>query len=162
MFTGSGMPMRFADLDGSFINVYQVATQLTDESNQEYPLHVNALLDSALGTQGYYGVFCANMHTDFTTPSGDPGQQGSDRIIASALARQIPVVSAKQMLDWIDGRNNSYFSNIIYGNNQLGFTLTADSKARNMKAMLPVNTGLAAFQSITRDGARSNIYYGNH
>ena len=25
MFTGSGMPMRFADLDGSMIDVYQAA-----------------------------------------------------------------------------------------------------------------------------------------
>ena len=34
MFTGSGMPMRFADLDGSMIDVYQAATQMTDESGQ--------------------------------------------------------------------------------------------------------------------------------
>ena len=37
MFTGSGMPMRFADLDGSMIDVYQAATQMTDESGQSYP-----------------------------------------------------------------------------------------------------------------------------
>ena len=34
MFTGSGMPMRFADLDGSMIDVYQATTQMTDESGQ--------------------------------------------------------------------------------------------------------------------------------
>ncbi len=32
MFTGSGIPMRFADLDGSLIDVYQATTQITDES----------------------------------------------------------------------------------------------------------------------------------
>ena len=37
MFTGSGMPMRFADLDGSMIDVYQAATQMTDESGQTVP-----------------------------------------------------------------------------------------------------------------------------
>ena len=34
MFTGSGMPMRFADTDGSLIDAYQVPTQMTDESGQ--------------------------------------------------------------------------------------------------------------------------------
>ncbi len=37
--TGSGMPMRFADLDGTMIDVYQAATQMTDESGQTYPVH---------------------------------------------------------------------------------------------------------------------------
>ena len=56
--------MRFADLDGDMIDVYQAATQMTDESGQAYPVTVNTLLDRALGPQGYYGVFTANMHTD--------------------------------------------------------------------------------------------------
>ncbi|MEI9808799.1 MAG: hypothetical protein WDO16_13570 [Bacteroidota bacterium] len=36
MFTGSGMPMRFADLDGTMINCYQSPTQMTDESEIGY------------------------------------------------------------------------------------------------------------------------------
>ena len=39
LFTGSGMPMRFADPDGSAIDVYQAATQMTDESGQTLPGH---------------------------------------------------------------------------------------------------------------------------
>ncbi len=35
--TGSGMPMRFADTDGTMIDIYQAATQMTDESGQTYP-----------------------------------------------------------------------------------------------------------------------------
>ena len=62
--TGSGMPMRFADLDGTLIDVYQAAHSMTDESDQTYPSTVNALLDKAVGAEGYYGVFTANMHTD--------------------------------------------------------------------------------------------------
>ena len=64
MFTGSGMPMRFADRNGSLINVYQATTQMTDESGQTYPGTIDSLLDNALGPKGYYGVFTANMHTD--------------------------------------------------------------------------------------------------
>ncbi len=32
------MPMRFADLDGTLIDVYKAPTHMTDESGQTYPL----------------------------------------------------------------------------------------------------------------------------
>ena len=73
MFTGSGFPMRFADANGSLIDVYQAATQLTDESEIDIRPHIKALLDGALGSDGYYGVFTANMHTD------DDDNPGADR-----------------------------------------------------------------------------------
>ena len=50
--TGSGMPMRFADTDGPMIDIYQAATQMTDESDQTYPFTPNTLLDNALGANG--------------------------------------------------------------------------------------------------------------
>ena len=111
MFTGSGFPMRFADTDGSLIDVYQATTQLTDESacdSEDWayvPGHIDALLDRALGPEGYYGVFTTNMHTD--SPTAPPGR-GRDRDRGGAGAG-VPVVSAEQMLDWLDGRNGSSF-----------------------------------------------------
>lgn len=56
--------MRFSDLDGGMIDVYQAPTQMTDESGQSYPLTINALLDKAIGAQGYYGAFVTNLHHD--------------------------------------------------------------------------------------------------
>ena len=64
MFTGSGFPMRFADRNGSMIDVYQATTQLTDESGQTSRRTSTRCSTSALGPEGYYGVFTANMHTD--------------------------------------------------------------------------------------------------
>lgn len=39
IFTGSGMPMRFADLDGKMIDVYQATTQIdgADEIRCRHP-----------------------------------------------------------------------------------------------------------------------------
>ena len=34
LMTGSGFPQRFADLDGTMIDVYQAMTQVTDEANE--------------------------------------------------------------------------------------------------------------------------------
>ena len=50
LFTGSGMPMRFADIDGSLIDIYQAVTQMTDESGQSFPFTIDTLLDRAVGS----------------------------------------------------------------------------------------------------------------
>lgn len=151
MFTGSGNPMRFARLDGTMIDVYQVVTQMQDEGQYPpvtpYPAFCDALLDKAIGPEGYYGVFCANMHFD------RPDHPGANAITASAQARGIPVVSARQMLEWLDGRNGSSFNDIAWSGNTLTFGITAGAGARNLRGMLPVNSGNGELLAITRDGA---------
>ena len=83
LFTGSAMPMRFADVDGTTIDVYQATTQMTDESGQTLSVHrPTRCFDRALGPLGYYGVFTANMHTDL------PTEQPSDAAVNSAIARR--------------------------------------------------------------------------
>ncbi len=147
MFTGSGMPMRFADTDGSVIDVYQAATQMTDESEIDIAAHIAALLNGALGPQGYYGVFTANMHTD--TPQHD----GADAIVAAAKARGVPVVSARQMLAWLDGRNGSSFAGLGFTGYRLTFSVQRASGANGLEAMLPVDGPTGALSGVTRDGA---------
>ncbi len=146
MFTGSGQPMRFADLDGTILDNYQVTTQMPDESGISFPGFINSLLDSAIGTPGYYGVFCANMHTDANTSAG------SDAIIASAQARQIPVISAKQMLTWLDARNASSFGNITWTGNNLSFTTIIAADANKIQGMVPVNSNAGQLNSLTLNG----------
>ncbi len=121
-FTGSGMPMRFADLDGTIIDVYQAATQMTDESLQSYPATSNILLDRALGAEGYYGAFTTNMHTDRAIDD-------AVAIVGSAQARGVPVVTARQMLEWLDGRNTSSFGSISWSNDTLSFTIAVGQGA---------------------------------
>jgi hypothetical protein len=151
MFTGSGMPMRFADLDGTMIDCYQLTTQMTDESEIGISNFCDALLDKALGPEGYYGTFNANMHTDTGA-----NHVGSNAIIASALARGVPVISAKQLLTWLDGRNNSSFSNIQWSGNVLNFTITAASGSDNLRGMVPFSSGTATLTQITRAGSPVN------
>ena len=146
MFTGSGIPMRFADTDGSLIDNYQLVTQMTDESGIDISAFCNQLLDKATGAEGYYGVFCANMHTDTAN------HKGSNAIIASAQARQVPVISAKQLLTWLDERNNSFFNKIRWSNNQLSFKIIVRSGAKNLRAMLPLYTETGQLASITMNG----------
>ena len=146
MFTGSGMPMRFTDRNGNLIDEYQATTQMTDESGQSYPLTIDALLDNAVGPQGFYGVFTANMHNDSVQ------SDGADAIVASAQARGVPVVSAQQMLTWLDGRNTSSFGSLSWSGNTLSFSITQGTGARNLQAMLPTTGPTGTLSSITMSG----------
>jgi chitodextrinase len=129
--TGSGMPMRFADPTGTMLDIYQAATQMTDESDQTYPFTPNTLLDNALGPLGYYGAFTANMHTDAATIPQN------DALMASAQARGVPIVSGKQLLTWIDGRNASSYGDVAWSANTLTFKVLAGAGATGLTGMLP-------------------------
>jgi hypothetical protein len=143
------MPMRFADTNGTIINVYQAATQMTDESNQTYPFNVDTLLDKALGAEGYYGVFTANMHTDAVVSAG------SDAIINSARTRSVPVVTSRQMLDWLDGRNASSFGSVTWDGNgkALTFTIAIGAGANGLQAMASVTVPAGTLTGITLNGS---------
>ena len=146
--TGSGMPMRFTDKTGSFIDVYQAATQMTDESDQSYPFTPNALLDNAIGPLGYYGAFTANMHTDYATTFD------SDQLLASATAYGVPVVSARQMLAWLNGRNGSSYSGVSWADNRLSFTVNVGSGANGLTGMVPtLGPAGSTLTGLTRGGS---------
>jgi hypothetical protein len=151
-WTGSGFPMRFADVDGTTIDVYQAASQMVDETTGDRDEDIlgaqwiEALLNRALGPEGYYGVVTANMHTDF-----DP-HEGSDAIVASALAHDVPVITAKQLLDWVDGRNASSFGGVSWNGNTLGFTVAVGAGATGLQAMLPMQSSGRTLTAISRGG----------
>ena len=146
MFTGSGMPMRYADRNGNLFDVYQATTQIPDEDTWTYPAVIDTLLDNALGPLGYYGVFTANMHTDYPTSAG------SDAIVASAQARGVPIVSSLQMLTWLDGRNTSSFGSLAWTGSSLSFNIVTGTGARNLQAMVPVNAATGSLSAISRGG----------
>ena len=151
MYTGSGLPMRFADLDGTLIDVFQATTQMTDESGQSYPHTIDALLDKAVGPEGYYGAFTANMHSDNGPPWN--GSIAAPQIVASAQARGVPVVSGRQMLTWLDGRGEAAFGDLAWNRSSLSFSVSRPAEARNLEGMLPTITGFGELTALRRDGA---------
>jgi len=148
LFTGSGLPMRYADRNGNTINIYQAPTQFPDETTTfVWPDNANTIMDNALGSQGFYAVITLNLHTDTAI------DYYSNDIVASAQSRGIPVVSALQMLTWLDGRNNSTFRGISWSANTLSFTVGAASGARNLQVMVPATTPSGNLASLTLAGA---------
>jgi hypothetical protein len=148
LMTGSGFPQRFADLDGSMIDVYQATTQVTDEAEDimRTTAQMHTLLDNALGAKGYYGVLNAILHTD----NGDHKQLND--MVSEAVERGVPVVSSAQVLEWLDGRNGSSFSGIAHSAGRLTFSVVTNSKARGLEAMLPARSARGPLSRLTRNG----------
>lgn len=145
--TGSGMPMRFAMIDGAMVDVYQAVSHMTDQSFQSFPYTVNYLLDRAIGPEGYYGAFTTNFHVDGVI------SVESDAVVSSALARGVPVVSAKQMLTWLDARNGSSFRKLKYDNEVLSFSISVGTGSNGIQAMLPTTSNDGPLVRIRRNGS---------
>ena len=149
MFTGSGMPMRFANANGTLIDVYQAATQMTDESGQTYPFTVNALLDAALDTRGYYGVFTANMHTDTATSSPAPTPSSPRPWPAaypsSPRSRCSPGSTAATV-------RRSPRSPGTRRRARSSFAITPGAGANGLEAMVPVRSATGVLTNLTRNG----------
>lgn len=143
--TGSGMNMRFADADGSMIDVFQLTTHLVNESGMDYPAAIGRQLDLALGPEGYYGVM--GTHYDF---SDDFGRQ----LVEAARSRGVPLVSVRQMLDWTDGRNASSFGTPSWDGTTLEFSAVADDATNGMlRGMLPLDSTNGRLTDLSLDGA---------
>ena len=119
---------------------------MTDESGQTYPFTIDTLLDRALGSTGYYGAFTANIHADGSTDSQ------AAAIVTSAKARGVPVVTAKQMLTWVDGRNGSSFQSVSWGSGVLTFGIAVGAGANGLQAMVPTAAAVGPLTSLTRSG----------
>ena len=147
LFTGSGLPMRFASLRGEIIDCYQAATQLNDETGQVYPETIEVALDQAFRDVGRATVLTANMHTDLGASSG------SDAIVAEARRRGVPVISARQLLTWLDGRSASSFGPVERDGHALRLAVTASEDAPGLTALVPLPPGCAGVRSVTCEGA---------
>ncbi len=145
---GGGFPMRFADIDGKLIDVYQANTNLTDESTTNYATSIASLLDNAVGPLEYYGAFGANMHTDNPAP-----HVGAEAIVAAAQARSVPVISYKQLLTWVDGRNTSTIRGLSWNAGTMTFVTTVGAGANGLQTMLPLQGPSGTLTAITRAGS---------
>jgi hypothetical protein len=145
---GGGFPMRFADTDGTMIDVYQENTNMQDEGGQAYPATVDALLDNALGPNGYYGAFGANIHTDNPAPNAN-----DDAIVASAQARGVSIISYKQLLDWTDGRNASTIRGLSWNSGTFMFSTTVAAEANGLQVLLPTQGPTGTLSALACGGS---------
>lgn len=153
--------MRFSDVDGEVINVFQQETHLVNETWNGSTDAIEQLINAAEDERGYYGAF--GTHYDFS--------DGFDQqLMEIATERDVPMVSAQQLLDFMEGRNASSFANVSYtGPGAAGTGLAApgsgeeplemsweidvDGRAQDLlQAMVPLRSGDRLLGSINHDG----------
>jgi hypothetical protein len=78
---------------------------------------------------------------------------GADAIVTSAKAHGVPVVSAKQMLDWLDGRNASSFSGLAWNGSVLSFSVSVGVGANGLQAMVPTTVTAGTLTTLTLNGS---------
>jgi hypothetical protein len=152
--SGSGLPMRFVDQNGTIYDVYQVMTELGDEmqvGRQGYtPAQSVAIADALFdkSENGYYSAFAANFHP--VTWNGDKRLWGIG-LLDLANARGIPIWSGIQYLDFTTARERATFENIAYSSGQLSFTLNLPVEAKNLPVMIPYYHEGRPLETITLD-----------
>jgi ABC-type sugar transport system substrate-binding protein len=87
------------------------------------------------------------MHTD--NPSTHPGLE---TVVAEAQARGVPVISYRQMLEWVDGRDDSTIRGLSWNAGTLTFTTTIGVGANGIQLLLPVQGPSGTLSAITREG----------
>jgi hypothetical protein len=92
------------------------------------------------------GVFTANLHTDRRYSAA------ADSVVRAALANHVPVVSAAEMLQWLDGRNNSSFQNLQWTDGTLSFDIAVATGGSGAVALLPAAVAAGNLSSLTLNG----------
>jgi hypothetical protein len=142
--TGSGLPLRFSDLDGGLIDVYQQETHLVDEVFAGDPDALRGLVERARGPEGYVAAF--GTHHDFSTDFGA-------EVMEVARDLDVPIISAQQLLDWTDGRSASTVDRLRWSSDSVTFTVTVDERADGrLRALLPTEALGGRLATVERDG----------
>ena len=131
------------------IDVYQAATQMTDESEPDAIRFTSTRCSIARSVpRATTARSSTNMHTDSAVHAG----LGSDRGVGASRA-SVPIISAQQLLTWLDGRNGSSFGNISWNGTALSFTVAVGAGANGLQAMLPFNCVDGTLTTLTRGGS---------
>ena len=142
--------MRFAQTDGSMIDVYQADDpddrRVRPDATRSRSTRCSTARSARRATTARSPPTCTR--TRATRRRG----RAAD-IVASAQARGVPVVSAKQMLTWLDGRNASTFGAPTWNGQDLAFSVVQGLGARNLRALLPASAGTRTLAALTRGGA---------
>lgn len=146
--TGSGMPMPFVTEDGIVLDIYQAATQLVNENKVPQVEGLYSMIERALGPDQFFSAFVA--HYDFS-------DDYANILVDVALQRGVALVSAEQMLTWVDARNTSRFTDITWSNDTLRFTKQLAPGAEHASVLLPIKSGSGGLASIQCDGEMLNF-----
>ncbi len=153
-FTGTGLPMKFANVNGKIINVYQQFNAVYDQQYNEshdpegFFNCFKGLMDRSLNDE-VYSFISVKAHNDEYYFSKDPLM----KMLAYANSHGVPVWTALQQLDFIKTREEASFTNTNWSNNILSFNLNSSIKNGNgLTIMILHNFGNKKIKGISKNG----------
>jgi hypothetical protein len=153
-FTGSGLPMKFADPNGKIINVYQQLNAVYDQQYNEshdpegFFKCFKGLMDRSLNNE-VYSFISVKSHNDEYYFSKVPLM----KMLAYANSNGIPVWTALKQLDFIRMREEASFTNINWSDNSLSFTINSSiTHSNGLTIVIPHNFGNNEIKGISKNG----------
>jgi len=138
-YTGSGLAMKFADMHGKMINVYQ---QLNNVYDQQYMEHKDqdgyyncfkGLMDRSLEKE-VYSYVCVRAHNNEYYFSKTPLMNALDY----ANSKGIPVWTELKLLGFLKAKDEAGFTDINWANNQLSFKIKSSlTHSNGLSYMIP-------------------------
>ena len=158
--TGSGLPMKFSDTDGTIVPVFQQLTQLVDEQlifesgfGYEGLTSAGALLVSEAMIDASLTEYPSALMTQFHVDYYQNDQNWAEGTVAYAQANDVPVWNADEWLNFVEKRYNANYGNIVWNdlNGMLTFNMTS-TVGTSLTTLLPVTYQGRSLHSVTVDG----------
>jgi hypothetical protein len=151
-FTGSGIPMKFADSKGRVLNVYQSNTQLPDETwlKDNIEKKSKTLIDRSVDEENY-AYINANYHTWYWSECREPGL----RVLDYCKDRGVPVWTAERVYKFLKMKEDAVFTDLKWSDSRLAFRLSSSVKdSDRLTFLLPASYGDSEIQSVTVNGGK--------
>ena len=153
-FTGTGLPMRFADHNGNIVDIFLGNTNVYDQQYMEnndptgFYNCFKSILDRSL-SNGIYSFIGVKAHRAEWSWS----RTSILNMLDYANSNSVAVWTAKKALDFLQMKDAAKFKNITWSSNQLSFTLDAPTAGQGLTFMVPKTYNGLTISSITKNGA---------
>ena len=155
-FTGSGIPMKFADPSGMILNIYQSNTQLPDETwlKENIEIKSKTLIDRSID-EGYYAYINANFHTWYWSECREAGL----KILDYCKAREVPVKTAADVYKFLKMKDEASFTGIRWAHGRLTFRINSSLACDDaLSFLIPFRTGQSEISSVSSDGKKLDFH----
>jgi len=164
---GAAMPVRFARVDGSLHDVYQLHTQIMDDVwfAPDEGVYKRSTYSYRFGPEAFDAItarivddLVSRLHTPLTVcihPSNWVrfSREQGQALVRHAQARNVPVWSVTQWCAFWDARDGWMVDDLRWSDNTLTFTLTGGTPHEALRLALPIEYDGRRLAGITVDGS---------
>jgi hypothetical protein len=173
-FNASGLPMKFVDIDGQLLNIYQQNTQLVDEHMIKMPWGMggsNVGGEKAAGIVGgilqmavqkYPAAFAAQFHFDPFALGGDIALEAEKFLLGSlehAVNFGVPIWNAENWLLFNENRSRVGLSDFVWNSDEKKWVVNLFAPGFNeaqYSLLIPVRFGSIHLAEILVDNLETS------